>query len=595
MMFGALPGLAAQNFLEQLPDTATYVPGQIIVKTADNAALPGARLSALGLAPEGRAVATGEFVYQIPAPTLNAMAIGQQYNATMTALDSLRAEPNVEWAQLNYRVYIVGRAPIVQDVVPNDTRYGDQWHYFNNGAAPGESPGGIGLPGAWQQGTGAVSATVGILDTGILPNHPDIVGSGNILPGFDMISDPFIANDGGGRDNDPTDPGDAIQAGECGPGSPPVDFDDSWHGTHVGGTVGAGNTNNNDGVAGVNWSVGVIPVRVLGKCGGTTADINDGIRWAAGLPVPGVPDNQNPARVISMSLGAAGLPCSLSPSTQSAINDAVGAGSIVVVAAGNEAGDAANAMPASCNGVVTVAASEARGRLATRYSNFGATIEIMAPGGDGQRDDNNDGNPDGVLSMVQGGYAFYNGTSMATPHVSGVLALWISQTPNISNDSLLTELYARALPRTATECPSPCGAGLLQADRSLEIPDQPLLITVTRTPSGNLDVGETAAVTARVSMVNQPQPGRTVTFSTADAGIATVSPTTATTNAQGEATTTLTAVARGTTDVTASSGGAAGSTPVRVPALTVLAAMLVALAMALFVWFRKRPAVRSAP
>ena len=278
-------------------------------------------------------------------------------------------------------------------------------------------------PRAWDNSTGSASVAVAVIDTGILPNHPDITGSPNLAPGYDMISDTFVANDGDGRDGDPTDPGDATAADECFPGSQPSD--DSWHGTHVAGTVGVGNSNNSAGVAGSNWQVTVVPVRVLGKCGGTIADINDAIRWAAGLPVPGVPANPDPARVINMSLGGGGA-CSASPSTQSAINDAVAAGATVVVAAGNSAADAADFMPASCNNVITVAASDYRGQLVTRYSNFGTTVDIMAPGGDVQRDDDGDGNPDGVLSMVNGGYAFYNGTSMAAPHVSGVAALFLA-------------------------------------------------------------------------------------------------------------------------------------------------------------------------
>ena len=375
LAIGGLPSLAAQDIFENLPDTATYVPGQIIVKRLDNTPIPTQGLTTFGLDQNSRQLSGGAYLYQIPAGQLSAMTATQQYTATMTMANTLQNDPNIEYAHPNYRVYIGGNVPVMQDVVPNDSRYGEQWHYFNNGTSPGQSAGGIGLPTAWTQGTGAVTSVVGVLDTGILPNHEDITGSGNLLPGFDMITDPATANDGGGRDSDPTDPGDANNTGECG-GAPARG--DSWHGTHVSGTVGVGATNNGRGVAGVNWNVGIVSVRVLGKCGGTLDDINDGIRWAAGLPVPGVATNANPVDVISMSLGASGLQCSLVPSTQSAIDDAIAAGTIVVVAAGNEAGDAANAMPASCDGVVTVAASDGRGRLVTRYSNFGADIEIMA-------------------------------------------------------------------------------------------------------------------------------------------------------------------------------------------------------------------------
>src|SRR5439155_471819 len=243
---------------------------------------------------------------------------------------------------------------------------------------------------------------VAVIDTGVLPNHEDVVGSRNYVGGFDVVTDRARANDGDGRDGDPTDPGDGVAAGECFPGSPALPA--SWHGTHVAGTVGIGGTNNAVGVAGVNWRVKVQAVRVLGKCGGTIADINDGIRWAAGLPVPGAPNNPHPAKVINMSLGGRGR-CTLSPSTQAAIDDAVNAGAAVVVAAGNEAADASGFFPASCEHVITVAASDYRGHLVTRYSNFGQDVDLLAPGGDVARDDNGDGQNDGVLSMVRGGDA----------------------------------------------------------------------------------------------------------------------------------------------------------------------------------------------
>ncbi len=440
------------------PPTQQFLPDEVIVKLKPAegamAAMAPGELAPLGLRSAPRQTSGGELVYSFSQATLFSLDSEQQAREkVLEVVEELNQRPDVEYAQPNY---------IWQhfDTTPNDPGFLAQWHYHNNGAGTGESPGGINLPKAWDQGTGNPGVVVAVIDTGILSGHPDITGSPNLLPGYDMITHPFIANDGDGRDSDATDPGDAIAPNECFPGSPARG--DSWHGTHVAGTVGVGNTDNSTGVSGVNWQARVLPVRVLGKCGGTTADINDAIRWAVGLPVPGVPVNPNPARVLNLSLGGGGA-CSGSPSTQSAINDAVAAGASVVVAAGNSAQDAANFTPASCNQVITVAASDYRGHLVSRYSNFGPSVEILAPGGDVNRDDDGDGKPDGVLSTVQGGYAFYNGTSMAAPHVAGVAALLLAGEPSLTPDQVLSRIQANALARSAAQCPQPCGAGLLNA------------------------------------------------------------------------------------------------------------------------------------
>src|ERR1700738_3003353 len=168
--------------------------------------------------------------------------------------------PDVEYAQPNY-IYRIAAAS-------SDPLFPKQWHYFKNGSAAGESLGGIGLPDVWTVNTGSASVVVAILDTGILPNHRGIAGSPNLLSGYDMISDSWVANDGDGRDPDPTDAGDAVQAGECGNGEPRSAKQDSWHGTHVAGTIGVGRSNSGIGVTGINRSVKVLPVRALGKWGG---------------------------------------------------------------------------------------------------------------------------------------------------------------------------------------------------------------------------------------------------------------------------------------------------------------------------------------
>ena len=583
-----LPPQQVRRLLEQtLQRGPAFVPGQVIVRMRTPGPLPAARLTALGVEVVDRPMPPREYIYRIPPTVMTALAPDQARQRLMVLLDSLGANPDVEYAQPNYRLYLVGRASSAGPVVlePSDPRYAEQWHYRNNGTGAGESRGGINLPKTWDTNTGSPTVVVGILDTGILPAHADVTGSTNLIAGYDMISDPGIANDGDGRDANPTDPGDAIAANECGPGQPPQPLPSSWHGTHVAGTVGVGNSNNTVGVAGINWQVSVQPVRVLGKCGATTADINDAIRWAAGLSVPGVPANTTPAKVINMSLGTPpGVPCSLSPSTQVAINDAVAAGTTVVVAAGNDASDASQVMPASCNGVITVAASDARGYLVSRYSNYGSTVEILAPGGDVQRDDDGNGQGDGVLSMVQGGYAYYNGTSMAAPHVAGVAALWLARDPTLMPAQLLGQLQANAMPRSSTECPRPCGAGLLNAY-------QGLVVRVRLDPDKRLRNGEITTVRATVTQGGAPQAGTTVNFATADAAVATVSPTSAVTNPSGEATTTLTGHSRGNTTVTATTDGAAGSTPVEVPDLSIVGLVLLVLALIAAAWMRARARV----
>jgi subtilisin family serine protease len=236
----------------------------------------------------------------------------------------------------------------------------------------------------------------------------------------------------------------------------------------VAGTIGVGNTDNAVGLADINWPVRVISVRVLGRCGGAFSDITDGIRWAAGIEVDGHV-NPTPAEIINMSLGAP-ISCSERPDMQSAIDDAVAAGALVVVAAGNSRRDVEGYSPSGCDNVLSVAAADARGRLAARYSNFGNKVALLAPGGDVQRDDNGDGKPDGVLSYGNPGdsdsgpYVFYNGTSMAAPHVAGAAALLLAQNPELSATDVRQLLVDNARPRTDAECPQPCGAGLLSTD-----------------------------------------------------------------------------------------------------------------------------------
>jgi serine protease len=362
--------------------------------------------------------------------------------AEQLARDIAASDPNVEYAEPDR---IMRRT-----LTPNDTRYNEQWHYF-------EAAGGINAPPAWDKSTGAGVVTA-VIDTGYRP-HADLAG--NILPGYDFISDAFVANDGNARDGDASDPGDWINPGECGPGDPAAFESSSWHGTHVAGTIAA-LTNNSSGVAGIAFNAKVVPARVLGKCGGFTSDIADAIIWTSGGAVAGVPNNANPAKVLNISLGGGG---SCGTTTQNAINSARSRGASVIVAAGNSNANSANFSPANCNGVVTVAAVGRNGGKAS-YSNFGATVEVAAPGGSG--------GANSVLSTLNSGsmgpgsdnYALYNGTSMATPHVVGVVALMLSAKPTLTPDQVTTILQgtARAFPATCSQC----GSGIVNANAAVD-------------------------------------------------------------------------------------------------------------------------------
>ena len=259
--------------------------------------------------------------------------------------------------------------------VPNDPLFGLQWHFKANGAGAGQSPGGASFADYWTRtkDLGSKSVTVAVVDTGLQMNHPDIKGSANLAPGYDMVSDPMMGNDGDGRDSDPNDPGDRCDIND-------PNTSDTFHGTHVSGTIGVASTNNASGVAGGAWNVTIVPVRALGRCGGKLSDINDAIRWAAGVvPARDAQGNEvwnsHEADIINLSIGLF-EPCPAS--MQAAINDAVAAGAVVVAAAGNARVDAKYFAPGGCDNVISVAANDGRGVL-TPYSNFGDRVTDNGP------------------------------------------------------------------------------------------------------------------------------------------------------------------------------------------------------------------------
>ena len=443
-----------------------------------------------------RMMSGGAEVLTIDTADKNSYSIAQ-LNAIVQKLNK---RSDIEFAEVD--------ALVIPYNTPNDTAYNTQWHYF-------EAAGGMRLPEAWDTTTGAAGVTVAVLDTGYRP-HADLAG--NVVGQYDMISSSAVAGDGGGRDANAQDPGDFTAAGECGSGFGASNS--SWHGTHVAGTVAAVSNNNND-VAGVAWDVGLVPVRVLGRCGGSLSDIADGIRWAAGLSVSGVPNNANPAQVINMSLGAS-APSACSSSYQNAITAAVNAGVTIVVAAGND-NSSAGYPPANCNNVISVAATNRNGGRAY-YSNYGSTIDVAAPGGDGCQ-------PTGesaptVLSDCQGGVwseanmiqsthntgattpgadniGALQGTSMAAPHVAGLAALMYSVKPSTTPAEVESVLKssARTFPNVSShQCTnSNCGAGIADANAAV------LAIGGTNPPPTSTVLSNGVAVTGLSGAQNSQQ------------------------------------------------------------------------------------------
>lgn len=457
----ALLAASGARALEPTPATPTGEPPpvvgtaeipatQIIVKYRDTAveragSVTAAIASAQTLSQEAgvelrhvRLMSGNAQVVEVPSLVGIESAAAQQQLEEIVA--RIAADPGVEYAEPDAIMQIQQAA--------NDPLFGQQWHYTQAGTS-------VNAPDGWALADGD-GVTVAVVDTGFRP-HVDLVG--NLLPGYDMISDATRANDGGGRDADASDPGDWCAA---------LGRDSSWHGTHVAGTVAA-MTNNSLGVAGVARAAQVVPVRVLGTCGGTLADIADGMRWAAGLPVPGVPANPNPAAVLNLSLGGGGA---CGPTYQSAIDDIVAAGATVVVAAGNSNADASGFRPANCNGVITVASTKRDGGRAY-YSNFGSAVEVAAPGGE-----TISVGSDGVLSTLNTGttvpvadsYAFYQGTSMAAPHVAAVAALLYELDPGITPAGVLSILQSTAQPFPTVavrQCDTAqCGAGIVDAGKA---------------------------------------------------------------------------------------------------------------------------------
>lgn len=343
-------------------------------------------------------------------------------------------------------------------LVPNDPAFPEHWNLREGETVPG----GAALPDAWDITTGSPNLVVAVVDTGVLP-HNELAG--RLLDGYDFISNANNAGDGNGRDANATDEGDWITATEATQLGLTAGRASSWHGTHVAGIIGAAG-NNGMQVTGVNWQSKILPIRVLGKGGGYLSDIADAIRWAAGGTVPGVPQNTNPARVINLSLGGQSPTCPYS--YQTAINYALSQKSVVVAAAGNEDNDAAQNSPANCAGVISVASVAASGAKAY-YSSWGSSVTIAAPGGDlkYERAILSLGDRGETTPLFDNSLMELQGTSMATPHVAGIVSLMLSVNPALTPEQIINILQAtaRQFPgNTRNNCTTRlCGAGIINA------------------------------------------------------------------------------------------------------------------------------------
>ncbi|MFV2057960.1 MAG: S8 family serine peptidase [Thiohalomonadales bacterium] len=347
---------------------------------------------------------------------------------TLLAIQALRRRSDVEYAGPN----LIRRALRV----PNDTDYGRQWNL-----------GFINLPQAWDITTGTAkngtSVIVAVIDSGVLLNHPDMVGQ--LVSGYDFVKDVNYSADGDGLDADPADPGDRpvcnVAAGCF------MTTSSSFHGTHVAGTIAA-RSNDNTGIAGVSWGAKIMPIRVLGREGfGTSFDVMQGVLYAAGLLDSQAPPTQI-ADIINLSLGGP-IPDAFE---EAIFGDVRAAGVIVVAAAGNES-TSSPVYPAAYDGIISVSAVDANEHLAP-YSNFGSSIDVTAPGGRILLGPMNQKIVDKAIysslgddssGAIRFAYGYYQGTSMAAPHVAGVLALMKAVNPALTPADIDAKLRAGEL------------------------------------------------------------------------------------------------------------------------------------------------------
>jgi serine protease len=384
---------------------------------------------------------------------------------TAQTLARLRADPEIEYVEIDQRRHVLR--------TPDDSLFNDQWYLQNS------QPSAVNAVAAWDLTTGSPGVVIADLDTGVRFDHPDLrnANANRLLPGYDMISTVPVANDGDGRDADASDPGDWVTAADAKTQqfSGCTVANSSWHGTRVAGILGA-LTDNTQGVAGMSWQGWIEPVRVLGKCGGYDSDIIAAMGWAAGFAVTGVPANPYPARIINMSLGAAG---GCPQSYQTIVDQLVGAGVLVVVAGGNEGGPVDS--PANCTGVAGIAGLRQVGTK-VGYSSLGPEIALAAPAGNcvntGPGEPclfsivtaTNTGTTGPASNTYTDEYNFNVGTSFSAPIVAGIAGLMVAVNGNLTPDQLIARLQKSSQPFPVSTTPGvpmchvPTGANDVQTN-----------------------------------------------------------------------------------------------------------------------------------